>query len=422
MEYIINDTIPNDYFAQKLTGVNIKERTALHRLLEEKSRLKLTYQIIDDTEKPKYGSIALITADARRKQQAITSIMGFGGRNIIADESSLVVDEINSGVFRMLAGKGEDTFFLKIGNPFNRNHFLDDWQGNRYMKVYVDYIIGLAEGRYIPEFIEEAREKKKFDVLFECRFPAEEAVDEGGWMKLLTETEIKAAMQPGKHFGEEKLGCDPADEGTNNAAIVKRSSGYAEILYSESSVDPVQFAGPIIQQADTIISEKKKIFIDKVGVGAGTVGKMREIEAINKAEMRELNKKSALVITAVNAGETPTDKMQYANKRAEMYWRLRKWIKAGGILSNDERWLQLAEVPYQSDHRGRLVIMSKAEMRKIGIESPDEADALALTFYHAETPVVVSTEDKFFYKKMMKEKMRARRKRKPGFNLRMTNY
>ena len=66
--------------------------------------------------------------------------------------------------------------------------------------------------------------------------------------------------------------------------------------------------------------------------------------------------------------------------RAESYWRLKEWSKKGGRLSDDDEWYQLTQIKYKPDSKGRLRVMSKDDMRSMGIESPDVADALALTF------------------------------------------
>jgi hypothetical protein len=61
--------------------------------------------------------------------------------------------------------------------------------------------------------------------------------------------------------------------------------------------------------------------------------------------------------------------------------------------------LQLAEIRYKPDSSGKLKIMSKEEMLKRGIKSPDVADALSLTFYDPPLPGFTK-EDKMFYQKM----------------------
>jgi hypothetical protein len=70
------------------------------------------------------------------------------------------------------------------------------------------------------------------------------------------------------------------------------------------------------------------------------------------------------------------------------YWRLRQWILKGGKLLRteedlDNTWYQLTKIKYRQSierMRGRCQIMSKEDMLKDGVESPDVADALMMTF------------------------------------------
>ena len=53
----------------------------------------------------------------------------------------------------------------------------------------------------------------------------------------------------------------------------------------------------------------------------------------------------------------------------------------GGKLEKDDDWYQLTQIKYNIvDSSGKLKIMSKQEMLRDGIDSPDVADALAMTF------------------------------------------
>lgn len=400
IDYMVRDTANNEDFTAMLMGVDLKQKNMLMRLLEEHSKVKLTYQQPTEKNEPlQYGSVEVLSVQATRRNQAITGIMGFGGRNLICDESALTDDEINAGVFRMMAGKGEDTFLVKIGNPFFRNHFLSDWKDPTFAKIYVDYSIAMLEGRYTETFIKKALTLPRAEVLYECRFPRAGAIDSKGWIPLMTEEEIKAAMvkiEPGAnpHFGEERTGNDPASEGENEAVIVKRSAGYAEILYAEAGLDSFQFAGPVMEYGTK--TNSKKIYIDKIGVGVATLGKANEINRTNP------NEKDRAKITGVNVGESARDTARFFNIRAEIYWRTREWIKQGGRLSQDSGWLQLAKIKYTATTGGKLQIMSKKDMRALNIPSPDKADALALTFYDLPVATAMSPEEKFFARKMAK--------------------
>ena len=82
----------------------------------------------------------------------------------------------------------------------------------------------------------------------------------------------------------------------------------------------------------------------------------------------------------------------YANKRAEMYGSVKSWLGEGGCLPDDQMLaddLKAIETIY--DKKGRVLLESKADMKKRGLPSPDRADALALSFAHP----VMSRDDKY---------------------------
>ena len=85
---------------------------------------------------------------------------------------------------------------------------------------------------------------------------------------------------------------------------------------------------------------------------------------------------------AVNAGSSPLDANKYRNKRSEMWGELREWLAEGSVQIPDSDSLHsdICGVKYQFDSNTRLVMESKEHMKKRGIRSSDEADALCLTF------------------------------------------
>ncbi len=406
LNYMIKDTYGQEHFRSSLADINLSQRDVLNRLLEEKSKVKLTYQVIGENDQIEYGSIEIITCEARRKQDVINTIMGFGGRHLIQEEASLEDDEIDAGIFRMLAGRGEDTFLLKIGNPFYRNHFLDSWKNPNYKKIFIDYRIGLLEGRYTKGFIEEAKTKRKFDVLFECKFPAEDQIVEG-WSPLITESELENAFTDDFNpFGAVSLGADPADSGENESAIVSRWRNVAKISYANNKISLIDFCGKIGEVIDQDKIDVRAGAVDKVGVGAMIPDEM---------------KKAGKPIQGVNVGEkcdTLEDQKQFANKKSQYAWMVRDWIKGGGKLLRDNRWYQLLNIRYKEDNKRRMVLMPKAEMLKRGIASPDVFDALCLTFARPQIFYTKSLEDDFF-----ERKMRQKRLKKRGDNqFKMTSY
>ena len=71
---------------------------------------------------------------------------------------------------------------------------------------------------------------------------------------------------------------------------------------------------------------------------------------------------------------------RYANKRAEMWGFLKEWCKAGCLPDDRELAADLTGVEYGYDASDALLLERKDDMRRRGLASPDDGDALALTF------------------------------------------
>lgn len=364
MDYIINYVLDDPILSSQL---NIE--IPLERLRRERSRDRITFS--------RRGEIRVYSADSKNRQELGNSLMGFGAPNVVEDESALIDDDVHSKVMRMLGDNSADNFLVKIGNPFRRNHFLKSYESDRYYKIDIDYLRGMQEGRLTEDFIEEMREQSNFDIFYECKFPPADAIDEKGWVPLITEEEIRRAfVSDAPQFGSLTMGCDIAGGGRNWSVGVVRSANAARITLKEKEPNTLVFAGRIKLNSQDLGVLGGSVFVDKVGIGRGC------------AELLQ----SQIGAVGVNAGDKPSDEDQFVNLRAEMYWRARDWIMRGGrlIVSNpqdEDDWLQLAKIKYRTvleGRRGKLQIISKEELLRHGIESPDIADALSLTFYRAE--------------------------------------
>jgi hypothetical protein len=98
--------------------------------------------------------------------------------------------------------------------------------------------------------------------------------------------------------------------------------------------------------------------------------------------LRQLGHKN--VVDVQFGGESPDPK--YANFRAYMWGRMRDWLPRGAIDATPALEVDLTGPGYFHDKRDRLLLESKEQMKKRGLDSPDDGDALALTFAQAVTP------------------------------------
>ena len=71
---------------------------------------------------------------------------------------------------------------------------------------------------------------------------------------------------------------------------------------------------------------------------------------------------------------------RYANKRAEMWGFMKEWLKVGSLPDDPELLADLKAVDYGYDASDAILLERKDDMRRRGLASPDDGDALALTF------------------------------------------
>lgn len=107
------------------------------------------------------------------------------------------------------------------------------------------------------------------------------------------------------------------------------------------------------------------LFVDGTGIGGPIVDRLRQMGHSNVVEIQF-------------GSEAPDAK--YANMRAFMWGKLRDWLHKGCIDTDSRLEMDLTAPGYHHDKRDRVVLESKEHLKDRGIDSPDDADALALTF------------------------------------------
>lgn len=110
------------------------------------------------------------------------------------------------------------------------------------------------------------------------------------------------------------------------------------------------------------------LFVDATGgsIGGPVADRLRQLGHRN-------------VIDVQFAGESPDPKL--ANMRAYMWSKMRDWLNAGGAIDNSAQLeTDLLAPGYFHDKQDRLLLESKEQMKRRGVDSPDDGDALALTF------------------------------------------
>ncbi|HEX7114974.1 MAG TPA: hypothetical protein VF193_07565 [Steroidobacter sp.] len=220
---------------------------------------------------------------------------------------------------------------------------------------------------------------------FRQEYPANatEAFQTSGEDSLIKPEHILRARKDreASEYGPLVVGVDPARFGDDRTSIIRRRTRVAYGLESYRKKDNMEIAGICarILNSEPVV----RMFID-LGGGAGVVDRLNELGYGDRVE-------------GVNFGESALDSDRYSNRRAEMWGLMADWIKSAPcrIPDSDTLHADLIAPRYKFDSNSRLVIEKKEDIKKRGLASPDEADALALTF---AAPVNPMQQDQDYYK------------------------
>jgi len=196
----------------------------------------------------------------------------------------------------------------------------------------------------------------------------DDVMDAKGFMRLMTDKELQAALvNGGEHSGYKILGVDPA-AGGDNSAIVLKSGNLQEIIFNQKLPDTMDLVGFIMEalrdwHADFIV-------VDKSGVGQGLYDRLKEL---------------GYNVRGVSFGEKSEDPM-FANLKAEWHWREREWLLSGGRLVRDHGWNEFEIVKYKNKD-GKIIIQPKEDLFREGIASPNCVDAAVLTMAIRDTAI-----------------------------------
>ena len=168
------------------------------------------------------------------------------------------------------------------------------------------------------------------------------------------------------------IGVDVARFGDDASCIYVRQGIATLSCRTYRDMDLMRLSNIIIQEM--VDRKPSAVFVDVVGIGAGVVDRIRSL---------------GHKVIAVGAGEKADDSVRFVNKRAEMWCKLRNWLREGGQIPNDQRLKSdLVSVRFDWDNNSRLKLESKDDMKTRGLPSPDCGDALAYTFCQPVAPVM----------------------------------
>ena len=134
--------------------------------------------------------------------------------------------------------------------------------------------------------------------------------------------------------------------------------------------DLMQVASRVMEQVNSYNPDA--VFIDGTGIGWGILDRLNQLGCKNAVGVDFGGRADRTDASDAAA--------RYANKRAEMWGFMKEWVKAGSLPDDNELTADLKAVDYGYDASDAILLERKDDMRRRGLASPDDGDALALTF------------------------------------------
>lgn len=310
---------------------------------------------------------------------------------VIADEAAGISEQIYEGIDGILSS--ENSRLLMIGNPtYAGGRFGKAFKTAGISKFRIDAFrtpnfteFGITQDDIIrdtwaskidrplprpylvtPHWVAKMAKRGMNSPFYQSRVMAQ--FPEQDTDTLIPISWIDRAVEADLSGGAEEpniLSADIARFGGNKTILLHRKGGVARIVKRIPYADTMQVVGEIRLMARE--KQVDNIRVDADGIGAGVYDRLNEL--------RE-------PVSEMRSGFRPLEPDKFLNNRAEWWWHLRELFEKDQIdIENDDELIsQLSNIKYKLNSRGQIVIESKEDMKKRGVESPDEADTLMLAF------------------------------------------
>ena len=295
------------------------------------------------------------------------------GRRIVVvfDEASGIHDDIWEVTEGALTDEATEIIWIAFGNPTQATGaFRECFGSKRHLwktrQIDSRTVETGTNKQYLDELVRTYGEDSDYvRVRVRGVFPAQSV------SQFISTTAVEEAQkrEPLIDIGAPLImGVDLARMGDDQSVIRFRSGLDGKSIPPQKwrNRDAVYSANKVASTIDTF--RPRAVFVDNGYIGAAVVD--------------ILHSRGYQMVVGIDFGGGATDPRRCHNKRAEMWSDTKDWLGAGGCIDADEELRDDLIGPEHTFHRvsGALLIESKEDMKGRGLASPDDGDALALTF------------------------------------------
>jgi hypothetical protein len=311
-----------------------------------------------------------------------TRFQGFHSAHLLLvfDEAAGIAREIWDIAEGQMAGA--HARWLAIGNPvLPSGPFYDACTSQTWHKIHIRCLdspnVELGKIVYpklvTPQWIEDRRREwgesspmYQSKVLGEFPVNSEFGLFPVNW---ITEAQELAKNNP-IPVGEKFIGADIARSGADSTVFLFREGSVVRDIEVHRSNSLMEVVGWLIKFVEKHKVPWLNVLVDEIGIGSGVIDRLRE---------------QGHDAQAVNFCWTLKSR-QYLNTRALCYWKVREALnpESENPLAIPEKFSRLATelmaIEHSYNSAGQIQIESKENIKKKLGHSPDQADALAMSF------------------------------------------
>lgn len=379
-------TAPTKQQLHDVLWSEIDKWMARSELLRELLKWTKTYVYMKGQEKRWFG----VARTATKPE----NMQGFHEDNMlfIVDEASGVADPIMEAILGTLSGSNNK--LLMCGNPTRTSGTFYDSHTSDKGLYKCHTVSSMDSTRTNKQNIEALIKKYGWDsnvvrVRVRGEFPNQEddvfiGIDlvEACGSKMY---QLPATLQHPQII----FGVDVARFGDDETIIYRNAKGKLKIVAKHRGQDLMSTTGYMVKEYKKAVREfpdyagRIYINIDDTGLGGGVTDRLKEIK-----REQHLTRMFVIPINAAEKIETDT----YAGKEAAEHYNnltTHMWAELRELLENkeieieddSETFAQLSSRKYKMASNGKLELERKEDMKKRGLDSPDRADAAALSVY-----------------------------------------
>lgn len=347
---------------------------------------------------PLEGNEEIVAYGRKPADMDPTSFSGIHARYVLVvlDEASGIPVQLWEAADTLLTN--DNARILAIGNPESGTEFEEVCKpGSGWNVIHISYKdTPNFTGEVVPEsirdlligptWVEERRKKwGETNPLYIAKvlglFPEirTDGLFQPKWISQAQRNTLEAPSTLIPYIPNE-LGVDVGG-GRDKSVIAHRLGSRVRIIHRDTNENTMTLLGHVIQKLrDTGATIAK---VDRIGIGKGVCDRAAEI-----VKTREPNWELCRKIVGVNVALPANNREEFINLRAESYWTVRERAETNTLdldPLDDDLAAQLLDLKWFPT-LGRVQIESKKDIRKRGRQSPDDADAVMLSFLKLVDP------------------------------------